>query len=145
MWGQQPDRAERRMLRIGAARVRYGWPLYVALCLFLIALADAWLIGWGSHALRGLGMNSEASRSFPTLVALSVVPIAFMVRWNQIRRVRQLLASHGYLICLKCHYPISSDLDQGRCPECSEDYQTADVITAWQEWESLQSRPVHGE
>jgi uncharacterized paraquat-inducible protein A len=144
MWGAARHDRDQKLLRVGAARVRYAWPLYLTLAVFLPVFLDAIFFGGLSLALRKAGMNADASRSLPLLLALSLVALAFFIRWRQMRRVRSLLRSHGYLICLRCHYPISSDEERGRCPECSEWYQTADVITAWQEWESLQSTPVHG-
>lgn len=144
MWGAEPRNRQLRVYRQHAARVRYPAVLWVILGLFLVVMADLLVGGLLSAALRRAKLDAEASRSLPLFVAMALVGLAFFIRWRQMRKVRFLLAQHGYLICLRCHYPISSEDERGRCPECSEWYQTADVITAWQEWESLQSTPVHG-
>ena len=110
------------------------------------------VVGWlrqqdravAGHRPGGIARAAGLENIANLLAPLCIAALAFMVRWRQLRRIRFLLSRHGYLICLRCHYPLSSDEEQGRCPECSVYFQTADVVTAWQEWESLQSTPVHG-
>lgn len=144
MWGRARSQRDLRALRPRAASVRYPLVLWILLAVFLVVAADAIFGGLLGRGLRRTGMNFDAARSLTYLIAMAIVGLAFLVRWRQMRRVRRLLARHGYLLCVKCHYPLSSEDERGRCPECSQWYQTADVITAWQEWESLQSTPVHG-
>jgi len=70
----------------------------------------------------------------PVLVIFCLSHVARWGKWWDKFRHREAekhLRPHGGLICLRCHYPLTSLPPEGRCPECGLEFEAADVVRRW--------------
>ncbi len=98
-----------------------------------------WVV-WSSAAalvviatLFALNMYGLVPSSVTIALAIlfSVPPIVTAV--SVVVAMRRRIAAAGYRLCLRCHYPLDPNEEQGRCPECGDAYDLSDVERKWRE------------
>jgi hypothetical protein len=66
--------------------------------------------------------------------ALYALPLCLCYVFWRARRIRRLVETHMFLLCLQCGYPLHGLGPNGQCPECGAQYEFGHVENEWKRW-----------
>lgn len=123
----------RKALPLLAPRVAFAWVLWISL---LAMPATVYLTAVASHTTWKFTVLGATVYPVPVLAAIAalLIPTGVVVNALLARRLRRRLARHADALCLRCHYPLSPELPEQRCPECGQVFDLTSTRTAWQRW-----------
>lgn len=106
----------------GESLARMDWGIPIG---FLLA----WLI---MSAVRG---EFNWTRLFDIVILIVIVMaiVRPLARARYRKASRRLLVPAGGFVCLKCHYPLTGQPDEGECPECGMPYIRYHTVRTWRE------------
>ncbi len=95
------------------------------------------LIGWViMSAIRGeWNWAALVGTLIAIVIAMGIVRPLARARYR--KAARHLLVPAGGFVCLKCHYPLTGNADEGVCPECDMPYTRYHTIRTWREYSPI--------